>query len=222
MWQTGDSAWSQIFFSTLECIARHNHGATTAVALGLPAVGVGELAAAAAAPAPAFGQEGEKTTPSTVHLPSYANPQPLDNLVLATQPLMQRGVARSAQKPQCKLPPGVWPFRPARDTFRHDALLDLRGLNEKVAGQSGFVRLADDGESFVLGNGEPVRFWGVTTYVQRDRSPQDLGPPRSLSRQARGQHGPPARPHGAQGQERPCSPTSTTRPSTRLGSSSPR
>ncbi len=130
--------------------------------------------AAAAAPAPAFGQEREKSTPSTVHLPSYANPQPLDNLVLATQPLMQRGVARSAQKPQRKLPPGVWPFRPAHDTFRHDALLDLRDLNEKVAGQSGFVRLADDGESFVLGNGEPVRFWGVTTYVQRDRSPQDL------------------------------------------------
>ena len=68
---------------------------------------------------------------------------------------------------------GFGPFV-LRDTFRHDALLDLRDLNEKVAGQSGFVRLADDGESFVLGNGEPVRFWGVTTYVQRDRSPQDL------------------------------------------------
>ena len=36
------------------------------------------------------------------------------------------------------------------------------------------MRLADGGESFVLGNGEPVRFWGVTTYVQRDRSTEDL------------------------------------------------
>jgi hypothetical protein len=50
----------------------------------------------------------------------------------------------------------------------------LRGLNEKVAGQSGFVRLARDGESFVLGDGTPARFWGVTTYVQRDRSIEDL------------------------------------------------
>ena len=47
-------------------------------------------------------------------------------------------------------------------------------MNEKVAGQSGFVRLAPDGESFVLGDGTPVRFWGVTTFVQRDRSLAEL------------------------------------------------
>ncbi len=69
---------------------------------------------------------------------------------------------------------GTWPFLPERDEFRADALLDLRGLNEKAAGQSGFVRLATDGESFVLGDGTPARFWGVTTYVQRDRSIEDL------------------------------------------------
>jgi hypothetical protein len=69
---------------------------------------------------------------------------------------------------------GTWPFLPERDRFRPDALLDLRGLNERVAGQSGFVRLAPDGESFVLGDGTPARFWGVTTFVQRDRSAADL------------------------------------------------
>src|SRR5436305_142859 len=69
---------------------------------------------------------------------------------------------------------GTWPFLPQRDTFRRDAVLDLRGLNEKVAGQSGFVRLSKDGESFVLGDGSPVRFWALTTYVQRDRSAEDL------------------------------------------------
>ncbi len=36
------------------------------------------------------------------------------------------------------------------------------------------MRLARDGESFVLGDGTPARFWGVTTYVQRDRSAEDL------------------------------------------------
>ncbi len=36
------------------------------------------------------------------------------------------------------------------------------------------MRLSPDGESFVLGDGSPVRFWAVTTYVQRDRSAEDL------------------------------------------------
>ena len=90
-------------------------------------------------------------------------------------------------------PAGTWAFLPQRDTFRPDALLDLRSLNEDVAGKSGFVRLAPNGESFVLGNGDPVRFWGVSTNVQRDRSARGSGSPRSLSRQARGQHGPVAR-----------------------------
>jgi hypothetical protein len=62
---------------------------------------------------------------------------------------------------------GTWPFRSGRDAFRADALLNLRGLNEKVAGQSGFVRLSPDGESFVLGDGTPVRFWGVSSGGNR-------------------------------------------------------
>ena len=130
--------------------------------------------AAAAAPAPAFGQEREKSTPSTVHLPSYANPQPLDNLVLATQPLMQRGVARSAQKPQRKLPPGVWPFRPVRDTFRHDALLDLRVSTRRLPDRADLFDWPTMARALSWETANPARFWGVTTYVQRDRSPEDL------------------------------------------------
>ncbi len=57
--------------------------------------------------------------------------------------------------------PGWWAFEPGPETFRKDALLDLRSLNEEVAGQSGFVRA--DGDSFRLGNGQPVRFWAVNT-----------------------------------------------------------
>ena len=45
------------------------------------------------------------------------------------------------------------------DAFTNEALLDLRGLNEKIAGQNGFVR--KQGERFVLGDGTPVRFWAV-------------------------------------------------------------
>ena len=46
-------------------------------------------------------------------------------------------------------------------------MLDLRSLNEAVAGQSGFVHLAGDG-TFVRGDGVPIRFWacGTSEYTQ--------------------------------------------------------
>ena len=50
----------------------------------------------------------------------------------------------------------VW--NPARDESRPSEM-SLRFLNEKVAGQSGFVKVKDG--RFVLGSGEPVRFWAV-------------------------------------------------------------
>ncbi len=37
---------------------------------------------------------------------------------------------------------GKWDFKPERDTFSRDSLLDLRSMNEKIAGESGFVRRA--------------------------------------------------------------------------------
>ncbi len=57
----------------------------------------------------------------------------------------------------------AWAFSPPPDKFADNALLDLRSLNEKVAGEKGFVRLSADGESFVLGDGTPVRFWALDT-----------------------------------------------------------
>ncbi|MHC4716858.1 MAG: hypothetical protein ACYS5V_07810, partial [Planctomycetota bacterium] len=54
---------------------------------------------------------------------------------------------------------GFFAFEPATDAFGADALLDLRGLNEQAAGQSGFVRRS--GRDFRLGDGKAVRFWAV-------------------------------------------------------------
>ena len=68
---------------------------------------------------------------------------------------------------------GTWAFEPPRDEFRPEALLDLRSLNEKSAGESGFVRLSADGSDFVLGDGKPARFWAVNTgaYNKHPRFP---------------------------------------------------
>jgi hypothetical protein len=55
----------------------------------------------------------------------------------------------------------TWDFTPPEDTFSPDALLDLRSLNEQVAGESGFITRSADGNGFVLGNGKPIRFWAL-------------------------------------------------------------
>ncbi|NNJ27363.1 hypothetical protein [Alienimonas chondri] len=60
-----------------------------------------------------------------------------------------------------------WAFEAPEDSFSPEALLDLRSLNEAESGQSGFVRLSEDGMSFTLGDGEPVRFWAVGTDAHR-------------------------------------------------------
>jgi hypothetical protein len=64
-------------------------------------------------------------------------------------------------------PAETWAFEPKRDAFSSEALFDLRSLNEEVAGQHGFIRLSKDGNDFVRGDGQPIRFWGGTTYAQR-------------------------------------------------------
>jgi hypothetical protein len=69
--------------------------------------------------------------------------------------------------------PTTWEFRPAQDQFSDEALLDLSYLNEAYAGETGFVRLSEDGASFVRGDGEPIRFWAVNTYVA-NRGMEDL------------------------------------------------
>ncbi len=64
-----------------------------------------------------------------------------------------------------------WPFEPAPDKYDPKALLDLRYLNEKVAGESGFIQLSSDKEDFVLGNGQSIRFWAVNSEIwQKDRT----------------------------------------------------
>ncbi len=76
-----------------------------------------------------------------------------------------------------------WAFTPGVDTFSDQAQLDLRYLNEKVAGQSGFVKRSEDGAELLLGDGTPARFWCVNTYVQSP--PHGRQPKRDLTSHAR-------------------------------------
>ena len=62
--------------------------------------------------------------------------------------------------------PGTWAFD-YPGAGKGPALLDLRRLNEKTAGEAGYVRLSADGSGFVRGDGEPIRFWPVNAYGYR-------------------------------------------------------
>src|SRR5262249_17062219 len=85
----------------------------------------------------------------------------IDCFCLTTKTFTPNG----ARKPGQKLglaDPGTWAFEPDDDEFSPQALLDLRSLNEKVAGETGFVQRTPSGD-FALGNGQPVRFWAVNS-----------------------------------------------------------
>jgi hypothetical protein len=56
-----------------------------------------------------------------------------------------------------------WSFTyPAGD--KPGSMLDLRFLNEKTAGETGYVQVSPDGYGFVRGDGKPIRFWPVCGY----------------------------------------------------------
>ena len=66
---------------------------------------------------------------------------------------------------------GWFSFEPKPETFSADSAFDLRYLNEKEAGESGFIDASTD--QFKLGNGKPVRFWGVNVGLH-DASHADI------------------------------------------------
>ncbi len=60
--------------------------------------------------------------------------------------------------------PGFWPFEPEADAFTADPL-NLRSMNETIAGEKGYVAVDKNGD-FTYGDGKPLRFWGVNSFVQ--------------------------------------------------------
>jgi len=107
----------------------------------------------------------------------------LDCFVLASEPFQARGHLKPEQlaeyaKRLAEENKGWFAFDPKRDPCRDTGAFDLRGLNEKVAGEGGFI--AVKGSQFVHGDtGRPVRFWGVNGPPHELKDPDAL---RALAR----------------------------------------
>jgi hypothetical protein len=106
-------------------------------------------------------------------LPSQAGK--VNAVAFAKEPQSRQGSSRPPQAATAVAGKNeLWSFVPERDSFRADALLDLRRLNESIAGQSGFIRLSEDKNGFVRGDGVPVRFWGVGYSLNRSMDTKEL------------------------------------------------
>lgn len=82
----------------------------------------------------------------------------IDCFVLSPTPFRPRGALKPGER-SGRANPGFFAWEPDVDTFSERALVDLSGLNESVAGQSGRIRA--EGNDFVLGDGKKVKFWAA-------------------------------------------------------------
>ncbi len=82
----------------------------------------------------------------------------LDCFVFSRRPFMPRGALKPGQRTG-KANPGYFAWEPDVDPFSGEALVDLSGLNEDVAGARG--RVGASGNGFVLADGRAVNFWGA-------------------------------------------------------------
>ncbi len=100
----------------------------------------------------------------------------IDCFLFTTDEFVPKGIEKPAgSASSLPAPPpvqGSWAFQPGRDTYDPAALLDLRSLNEKAAGEHGFIKLSADGSDFLRGDGEPIRFWAVNTGIWETSMPE--------------------------------------------------
>lgn len=82
----------------------------------------------------------------------------IDCFVLSEGPFTPRGKLRPGERAGTAAE-GFFAWEPDADPLADGCPIDLRHLNEPLAGQRGFVRR--EGDHFVLGDGSPVRFWMV-------------------------------------------------------------
>jgi len=66
----------------------------------------------------------------------------------------------------------TWVFVPTQAVA--GGALDLRGLNERVAGEHGFIRHSADSNGLVRGDGQPLRLWGVAAHTGGNVTDDDM------------------------------------------------
>ena len=93
-----------------------------------------------------------------------------DCFVLTSGPFAPKGKRKPGTK-SGRADEGFFAWEPSLDRFSDEALIDLRHLNEKLAGQSGFVRRK--GKDLTLGGGQPVRFWAVNVSANNAAQPHE-------------------------------------------------
>lgn len=95
----------------------------------------------------------------------------LDCFVLSTEPFVPRGLRKPGEAAVAVATEQDWfPFDPSGDSFEKSSI-DLRYLNEPVAGDGGFIT-ARDGQFVHEKTGKPVRFWAING--PSSRTPDDL------------------------------------------------
>ncbi len=94
----------------------------------------------------------------------------LDCFVLSTEPFVPRGILRPGEiaKAATSNETGWFAFDPSADKFEASSAIDLRFLNEKEAGEHGFIA-AKEGRFIHSQTGEPVRFWAVNGAAAQTR-----------------------------------------------------
>ncbi|HEV7402924.1 MAG TPA: hypothetical protein VGO11_08365 [Chthoniobacteraceae bacterium] len=98
----------------------------------------------------------------------------LDCFVLANEPFEPHGISKPGELAKAAAASGEWSaFAPPADPFTADAGLDLRSLNEAVAGEGGFIA-ARDGHFVHSNSGQTVRFWGVNSGPQKGDNRQSM------------------------------------------------
>lgn len=99
----------------------------------------------------------------------------IDCFVLSRGAFFPRGNLKPGERADAAdTPPGWFAFDPPPDPFSDEALLDLRRLNEPAAGVHGPLRRSPDGDSIHLGDGTPVRFWGVNLSSNEAGQPDTI------------------------------------------------
>jgi len=145
-WQLGDSAWREVPMNR----AKHQVNVAEGGAVDIRFVAwvrLGELNL----------DRGRRTLRLKFHSDNQ-NHGAVDAIFLNDEGLEPIGKGNPVVEGQ-KHAEGFFAWSPGRDPLDGTSPIDLRYLNDEVAGQRGFVRR--DGERFVDGDGRTIRFWMV-------------------------------------------------------------